>query len=41
MPDINQTQLATGPFIMKSPSLSTYSQQLWVIAKIEMAHKEG
>ncbi|KAB7502201.1 hypothetical protein Anas_11662 [Armadillidium nasatum] len=41
MPDLNQSQLATGPFVLKSPSLSTYSQQLWVIAKIVMNHNEG
>ncbi|RXG72783.1 Transmembrane protein [Armadillidium vulgare] len=40
MPDLNQSQLATGPFVLKSPSLSTYSQQLWVIAKIIMNHNE-
>lgn len=27
--------MATGPFIMRSPLMSTYSQQLWLIAKLE------
>ncbi|XP_069190431.1 transmembrane protein 181 isoform X4 [Procambarus clarkii] len=33
-PSINQSQLTSGPFLMKSPPLSMYAQQLWVIAKI-------
>lgn len=37
----NQSQLAAGPFIMKSPSVSMYSQQLWVIAKVVMSKREG
>ncbi|CAK9794583.1 Transmembrane protein 181 [Anthophora quadrimaculata] len=31
---LNGSEVATGPFIMKTPLLSTYSQQLWVIAKL-------
>ncbi|XP_029042905.1 transmembrane protein 181 [Osmia bicornis bicornis] len=31
---VNGSEIATGPFIMKTPLLSTYSQQLWVIAKL-------
>lgn len=31
---VNNSEVATGPFIMKTPLLSTYSQQLWVIAKL-------
>lgn len=27
--------MATGPFIMKTPLLTTYSQQLWIIAKLQ------
>lgn len=27
--------MATGPFIMRTPLLSTYSQQLWLIARME------
>lgn len=26
---------ATGPFMMRSPLMTTYSQQLWIIAKLE------
>ncbi|XP_044262247.1 transmembrane protein 181 [Tribolium madens] len=32
--DNHSNSIATGPFIMKTPSLVTYSQQLWVIAKL-------
>ncbi|XP_012249416.1 transmembrane protein 181 isoform X1 [Bombus impatiens] len=31
---VNGSEVATGPFMMKTPLLSTYSQQLWVIAKL-------
>lgn len=31
---LNGSEVATGPFIMKTPPLSTYSQQLWVIGKL-------
>lgn len=27
--------MATGPFIMRSPLMTTYSQQLWLIARLE------
>lgn len=27
--------MSTGPFIMRSPLMTTYSQQLWLIAKLE------
>ncbi|KAF2900002.1 hypothetical protein ILUMI_06195, partial [Ignelater luminosus] len=30
----NPADIATGPFIMRTPAMSTYSQQLWVIAKL-------
>ncbi|XP_063707229.1 transmembrane protein 181 [Culicoides brevitarsis] len=38
---VNQTNknndfLATGPFVIKTPVLTTYSQQLWLIAKMEI-----
>ncbi|XP_022242398.1 transmembrane protein 181-like [Limulus polyphemus] len=33
-PKPNQSIMATGPFVLKSPTMSTYSQQLWVIAQI-------
>ncbi|ENN81969.1 hypothetical protein YQE_01680, partial [Dendroctonus ponderosae] len=31
----NFKDIATGPFIMKTPKLSTYNQQLWIIAKMK------
>ncbi|CAB0033201.1 unnamed protein product [Trichogramma brassicae] len=31
---LNASEMATGPFIMNTPPLSYYSQQLWVIAKL-------
>ncbi|KAB0802999.1 hypothetical protein PPYR_05185 [Photinus pyralis] len=37
LPKDNQTgsgSIATGPFIMRTPTMSTYSQQLWVICKL-------
>lgn len=34
MTPLNQSQLTMGPFLMKSPPLSTYAQQLWVITKV-------
>uniref|UniRef100_T1J7Y3 17S U2 SnRNP complex component HTATSF1 n=1 Tax=Strigamia maritima TaxID=126957 RepID=T1J7Y3_STRMM len=36
-PSKNKSFLATGPFILKTPLLSTYSQQLWILAKIFIA----
>lgn len=27
--------MATGPFVMRTPLLTTYSQQLWLIARME------
>ncbi|KFM81338.1 Transmembrane protein 181, partial [Stegodyphus mimosarum] len=30
-PKLNNSQMATGPFILRSNALSTFSQQLWVI----------
>ena len=38
---LNGSEMATGPFIMKTPALSTYSQQLWVIAKFSTANSDG
>lgn len=32
--------MATGPFVMRSPMLTTYSQQLWVIAKLETGNSD-
>lgn len=40
-PRVNTSEVATGPFIMKTPLLSTYSQQLWVIAKISTSNNDG
>ncbi|XP_042856236.1 transmembrane protein 181-like isoform X2 [Penaeus japonicus] len=39
-PGLNQSQMTTGPFLMKSPPLTTYGQQLWVIAKIMIDVKD-
>lgn len=33
LPLANTTNLVTGPIIVSSPVLSTYCQQLWVIAR--------
>lgn len=35
------TVLATGPFAMKSPLTTTYSQQLWLIAKLVTDNNDG
>ncbi|KAG8227320.1 hypothetical protein J437_LFUL006761 [Ladona fulva] len=40
LPKLNGTDISTGPFIMKTPSMSTYSQQLWVIAKVSTENKD-
>ncbi|XP_071439308.1 transmembrane protein 181 [Hetaerina americana] len=40
LPKLNGTDIATGPFIMKTPAMSTYSQQLWVIAKVATENKD-
>lgn len=32
--------LATGPFIMRSPLMTTYSQQLWLIAQLETGNSD-
>ncbi|KAK4881924.1 hypothetical protein RN001_005243 [Aquatica leii] len=37
LPKDNQTNsadIATGPFVMRTPTLSTYSQQMWLICKL-------
>jgi hypothetical protein len=31
----NEEFLATGPFVLKSPFTTTYSQQLWLFGKLE------
>lgn len=33
--------LAHGPFAMKSPFLTTYAQQLWLIAELSTANNDG
>lgn len=38
---LNGSEMATGPFIMKTPLLSTYSQQLWVIVKLSTSNNDG
>ncbi|XP_012283820.1 transmembrane protein 181 [Orussus abietinus] len=37
---LNGSEMATGPFIMKTPALSIYSQQLWVIAKLSTSNND-
>ncbi|XP_019772753.1 transmembrane protein 181 [Dendroctonus ponderosae] len=37
----NFKDIATGPFIMKTPKLSTYNQQLWIIAKMKTQNTDG
>ncbi|XP_058800574.1 transmembrane protein 181 isoform X2 [Phymastichus coffea] len=37
---VNASETATGPYIMQTPPLSTYSQQLWVIAKLSTANTD-
>lgn len=32
--------LATGPFVMRTPLMTTYSQQLWVIAKMDTGNSD-
>lgn len=38
---VNNSEMATGPFIMKTPALSTYCQQLWVISKLSTSNTDG
>lgn len=33
--------IATGPFTIKTNTLTTYSQQLWVIAKLSTNNNDG
>lgn len=37
----DKNAFATGPFAMKSPLMTTYSQQLWLIAKLETDNTDG
>ncbi|XP_043462563.1 transmembrane protein 181 [Leptopilina heterotoma] len=36
----NGSEMPNGPFIMKTPPLSTYSQQLWIIAKLSTLNSD-
>ncbi|XP_012254361.1 transmembrane protein 181 [Athalia rosae] len=38
---LNGSEMATGPYIMRTPALSTYSQQLWVIAKLSTSNTDN
>lgn len=38
---MNRKDIATGPFIMETPRLSTYNQQLWVIAVLRTENTDG
>ena len=40
-PDLNQTQLAAGPFLVKTPALSPYHHQLWLLATLQLEHRKG
>lgn len=33
--------LPTGPFTMRTPAMTTYNQQLWVIAKLSTGNTDG
>ena len=39
--ELNVTDMSVGPFGLKSPLLSTYHQQVWLIAKVDTAKREG
>ncbi|XP_066254636.1 transmembrane protein 181 [Euwallacea similis] len=44
LPKLNNSDrkdVATGPYVMKTPRLSTYHQQLWVIAKFKTENSDG
>jgi hypothetical protein len=41
LPKINNSDISKGPFVMRTPALTTYCQQLWVIAKMRTANKDG
>lgn len=38
---VTRKDVATGPFIMETPRLSTYNQQLWVIAVLRTENTDG
>lgn len=37
----NNSDIARGPFVMQTPFMSTYNQQLWVIGRITTDYMEG
>ena len=37
----NATEMATGPYYLKSPLLTSYNQQLWLLAEIITENKDG
>ncbi|CAB3364753.1 Hypothetical predicted protein [Cloeon dipterum] len=40
LPKVNNSDISRGPFVMRTPALTTYCQQLWVIAKMKTANKD-
>lgn len=40
-PTVNKSQMATGPFLLQTPTLSTYSQQLWITAKLIKENRDA
>ncbi|XP_044761439.1 transmembrane protein 181 [Coccinella septempunctata] len=38
--NLSQALIASGPFTMRTPSLTTYSQQLWLIVKLTTGNKD-
>ncbi|KAG0418573.1 hypothetical protein HPB47_004723 [Ixodes persulcatus] len=38
--NVTSVNMATGPFVLKTPPLTAYSQQLWVIAQISMKEED-
>ena len=43
VPSVNGSDhnIPAGPFIIETPALSSYSQQLWVIARIKTENTDG
>ena len=38
---LNGSDKAAGPYVLNSPSMTTYHQQLWVIAQVITENKDG
>ncbi|XP_064473067.1 transmembrane protein 181-like [Ornithodoros turicata] len=38
--NISSLNMATGPFTLKTPTLSAYSQQLWIIAQVTIKNED-